>query len=358
MQTSYQPPRTYDTLLRRLPGKQMMSLSNELKVLVLGAGDRGKAHAKVWQEMQDAAVVAVVDSDIERATKLAEELGVARASNDFDAAIRSTDADIVSVGLPTFLHPQATILAAEHGKHIFCEKPVALTLEDADRMAEAVKFNGVQFALCFQRRAWANVGELRKRLLDGEIGRPVMARSVSAIEIRPKRLMHDKHGNGGPVVDGLCHYFDMWRWMFDSEPVRVCAGGMIFGKGKPELAHIAELAIDTAAIVVEFASGDIGMATWSWGLPPGMSLPGLEDSIGPAGAMTTSAGKLRILKQGNNETVVEFPYAEGTDVLASRFIEAIRTGIPMSPTLEDGKRATAISLAALESIESGQSVEM
>lgn len=89
-----------------------------------------------------------------------------------------------------------------------------------------------------------------------------------------------------------------------------------------------------------------------------MQVPGLEDFIGPDGSMTTSAGKLRILKQGNEEVVVELPHTEGTDVLVNRLVQAIRTGVVMLPTLEDGKRAMAVSLAALESIESGQSVEM
>lgn len=331
---------------------------SDLKVLVLGAGDRGRAHAKVWHDRDDAVVTEVVDVDVERAGRLAQELGIARASADFEAAIRATDADLVSVALPTFVHPQATMLAAERGKHLFCEKPVALTLEEADRMAEAVSANGVQFTLCFQRRGVASFSALREKLSEGAIGRPIMARTVSAIEIRPKRLMHDKYGNGGPVIDGLCHYFDLWRWLFDSEPIRVSAAGTTFGKGKPELSHIAELAVDTAAIVVEFASGDIGVAAWSWGLPPGMDLPGLEDYIGPDGAMYAGWDRLRLVKRGNEESVIPCDPAEGTAVLAGRFVEAIRTGVPMSPTLEDGRRATAVSLAALESIETKETVHL
>ena len=213
-----------------------------------------------------------VDIQPDRAERLAAACGLDRWYSDYREAVARDDVDVVSVCVPTSLHPAVTIFAAEHGKHILCEKPIALTVEAAQAMQAAAERNRVKLAVGFMRRYSPVLAELRA-LLANETGRPALYHAVDARELRPKREMHDPHANGGPVIDMGVHLFDLWSVIFDSQPVEVCAQGMALAQGRPEISHIPQAAVDTASIVVRYASGDVGSFVVTWGLPPKVTPP-------------------------------------------------------------------------------------
>ena len=112
----------------------------------------GTIHAQRWNALPDARVVAVVDIKPDRAERLAGACGLDRWYLDYREAVSRDDVNVVSVCIPTYLHSEVTVFAAEHGKHVLSEKPMALTLAGADAMIEAAARNGVKLGIGFMRR--------------------------------------------------------------------------------------------------------------------------------------------------------------------------------------------------------------
>jgi predicted dehydrogenase len=197
---------------------------------------------------------------------------------------------------------------------------------------------------------------------DGAIGRPVVHLQGNAAEVRPKIAMHDKHGNGGPLVDGWCHFVDIMRIVFGADPVRVYARGFIFAKGHPSLESIRDLAIDTASATVDFGSGDLMATTWSWGMPKGVRVPLLgETLLGPEGAIRMGQRAITLIGEGGEETAVaceRVPSPDATAALARDLTQWARGNGQSDVTGEEALIALKTSLAALQSIETGQPVDI
>ncbi len=171
--------------------------------------------------------------------------------------------------------------------------------------------------------------------------------------------MHDmRRGNGGPVVDICCHFFDLLRVILNAEPVWVTARGFTFAKGRKELREIEEVAPDTAAIIVEYSSRDLGVMTITWGLPPGAQGGNMEDILGPEGAIVLTSDKAKVIKEGGETREIGSP-AENEKAKDIRdFARAILEDVEPDVTGEDGRIALQVSLAALESIKSGEPVSL
>lgn len=330
----------------------------ELGVCVLGAGDMGNAHLAAWNTVQKVKLIAVADIDEERAAKAQEKHGVLSRSDDIHSAIAQDGVDVVSVCLPTHLHREGAEAAMRSGKSVLCEKPIALTVEDAQSMMRCRDETGATFGIGFCKRHLPQLAKLRELVQEGAIGRPVMYRFVGGMEIRFKPWIMDRRMGGGPIVDLCCHYFDQWRWVFSSEPVKVMAMGMTFAQGADELPGI-EVETDTATVLVEHASGDVGMISLSWGLPRGVSAPGGEQVLGAGGVIAVQGFKaLKLTRKGGEEQ--EFGEFEGDlqPRQEAAFAEAVRTGTAPVTGAEDGLIALKVSLAALESIRTGKAAEI
>ncbi len=340
-------------------------LDKTLGVCVVGAGAMGTLHATLWNRTPHAQVVAVVDSQSDRAKKLAHECELTHSYADYRKAIEQANVDVVSICVPTYLHPEIAIFAAEHGKHVLCEKPIALTVKDADAMIAAAERNKIQLTVGLMRRQSPVHSDLRTWLASGDLGRPVMYHSVDVREIRPKREMHDAQANGGPIIDMGVHLFDAWSYIFDSRPTQVYAQAHKLAEGRPELSHIKELAFDTATVVVHYASGDTGTFVVSWGLPPGANPEGTPDQIfGPKGMATVqyhrALQELRVLQEGNQWHTVSISECDLYQSEIQAFADLL-LGTPdgtLPATAQDGKAALQVALAALESIATGEVVNL
>jgi predicted dehydrogenase len=340
-----------------------MSDDRKLGVCIVGAGDMGTKHAERWRNVPEAEVVAVADIDGTRAEKLAQTHRLKTWYTDFRLAIGLPDVDVVSVCVPTCDHPEITIFAANRGKHVLCEKPIALTLAAVDQMVAAARQNRIKLGLGYMRRYSPITVELRAWLARGELGRPVMYHAVDVREIRPKREMHDARANGGPIIDMGVHLFDGWRFIFDSPPVQVFAQGLKLAQKRQELADIREIAYDTASIVVRYASGDIGSFVVSWGLPPGVTPPGRPDHIlGPHGLAEVTYGityqEVRVTRSGADAEVLAGSGRDMYQLEIDDFARAILDDRPLTTTAEDGRISLGVALAALKSIQSGRAVSL
>ncbi len=330
----------------------------------------GGEHARAWDNRRDAEVVAVCDPDESRCRELAGKYGTAGYARWHDA-IAHEGINVVSICSPVCFHRDLAVAAAEAGKHVLCEKPMALTLSDADDMIAAADANGVQLVVCHQYRGLGHF-QVLKRLVDNDtLGTPLHVHMTDIREVRPKLAMHRRSMNGGPVHDMSGHFFDLARMLTGSQAVSVTAVGGTFGRGKERLAGIDDLGYDAAEIQVRFEGEHCLSININWGLPEGTPEFSQEIIAGPNGMVRTvgaHAGEFEdddspILKKAviinngdGNRRVANPDYPRGPAVCIADLMRSVRTGEPGEFDGRSGRKALALIVAALESIESGKTV--
>jgi myo-inositol 2-dehydrogenase/D-chiro-inositol 1-dehydrogenase len=327
-----------------------------LRVAVLGAGDMGSRHLEAWTSLGHE-VVAIADANLERARAAAERYRIDRVFGDYRQALREPGSDVVSICMPLSEHAPATILAAGQGKHVFTEKPLCRNLAEAQEMQAAVGRAGVHFGIGFQRNFAQGVDILRQIAADGVFGRPMVFSSDLLQEVRPKRAMHDRSGNNGPLTDSGCHYYLLWQTVFRSRPSRAYARGRILGASRPEIAHLPQLTVDTAVVVVEFESGDLGTFTVSWGLAAGFQLRGRPDRIfGPVGGAEFEVNRCLTIYRGDAVEEIAIETKDLWRFEVDLFAQAVGGGPPFPYGFREGKQMIAVTQAIFESIDSGRPV--
>lgn len=247
-----------------------------LRIAVLGCGQISPLHLESWQKIPGAEVVCVVDIDKEKALARQREYGIAEISTDYNEIIARKDIDIIDVCLPTYLHKDAVVKAAKAGKDIFCEKPMARSLEDAKEMLDVANECKVKLQLGFVRRFSNDWLKMKELVESGILGEKVVWRSCSANHGAPTEWFFDKKLGGGPFLDGAVHNYDFAHIMF--------------GKVKKIDADLFRLgnkgdAFDTGTLMIEYENGNILQMNWSWALPWLSHGAWLEDYIGSEGAL-------------------------------------------------------------------------
>jgi predicted dehydrogenase len=244
---------------------------------------------------------------------------------------------------------------------VLCEKPIAIRLNDADRMIEAAAKNRVKLGVGFMRRHSPVLADLERFLVEGELGRPVMYHASDIREIRPKREMHDVQVNGGPVIDMAVHLIDLWATIFVSKPVSVSAQGLVLAAGRPEIAHVKQAAVDTATVLVKFDSGDIGTFVVTWGLPPKVTPESHPDQIYGAGGLGEvyygrNKQELRLMTEDGWWQTVSISHEDMYQNQIDAFVRWVSGEDEFPAKGEDGRLALQVALGALESIETGKTV--
>lgn len=245
------------------------------------------------------------------------------------------------------------VLAA--GKHVLCEKPVALTLSDAIRIKEAAARSSGELRIGFMRRFDPAFDQLMK--MHAIIGSPVLAQATIAAGIRPKLLMHDARANGGSIIDMCCHLFDTWAALFGSQAEVVSARGYTFGQDKAELAGIRNKAVDSAQLTLEYPGGAVGQVQVSWGLPRGIKPVEWHRYMGPDGLITVSWNERVTLHDGRGHTTwTENGIDPWREEIAQFHHELTAGASRQLATVDDGISALKTSLAALKAIRTKTAV--
>lgn len=328
-----------------------------ISVAIVGAGFMGGAHAANYVALGDRVRVKWVCSrSHEPAAKVAATVG-AEVTLELDAVLNDPEVDAVDVCVPTALHRDVTERALAAGKHVFLEKPIALTLEDAEAIVDAAERSGRILMVGLVLRFWPEYVELGRRLQAGDLGRPL---AVSAYRLSPPAdwndWMADKSQSGGVAVDLLVHDFDQTNRLL-GEPKSVFAR-------EPVPGHvIAAVAYDGADAVVEGSMGmpgsypfssnirvlcEDGAAEYTFRATPA------AEGEGNIGGVDPTARGLRLYRSGfEPETVT----AEAVDPWAPEiayFVECVEQARqPEEGTGEQARDALRVSLAANRSLESG-----
>ena len=161
---------------------------------IVGSGGMGGHHSRSLDKIDSARIVACADISEPTRAKLAEAHAIENVFEDYRDLLAMDEVEAVFVCLPTFLHRDAVVAAAEAGKHVFCEKPISMSLKSAQEMIDACDRAGVKLMVGFVRRFDHFWGKMRDIVSSGAIGRPVLWRNCSAsggparhCELHPKR---------------------------------------------------------------------------------------------------------------------------------------------------------------------------
>ena len=246
-----------------------------LHIGFIGCGGIARHHASCLAGMRNVRIVAAADIVARTARKFAADCGAGHAFTDYEKMLDLDRLDAVWVCTPTFQHAAPVVAAARAGKHVFCEKPMALNLRDALRMASVCQRHGVRLAIGFVRRFDPEWGKFKQVIQSGALGRPLVWRYLA--DGRPQNpWFRDAGKGGGPLMDGAVHNYDFAMQIFG--PVEsVQASALQFDP--------TSVGADTASVILNFASGDQHTLVWTWGMAPGSACTSLNDTIGPQGSL-------------------------------------------------------------------------
>ena len=224
-----------------------------MNVGVIGAGRIGKVHAEnLAVRIQETKVMALADVNLAAAQETGSRLNIPRVTADYRDLINAPDIQAIVICSATDTHTQIIIEAARAGKHIFCEKPIDLSLKKIDEALAVVAETGVKLHIGFNRRFDPNFNRIRSAVEHGEIGTPFRLHIVSR-DPAPPPISYIKV-SGGMFLDMTIHDFDMARFLIgsDVEEVYTLAGVKV----DPAIGEAGD--VDTAVIMLKFANGVMG----------------------------------------------------------------------------------------------------
>ncbi|HZO96780.1 MAG TPA: Gfo/Idh/MocA family oxidoreductase [Gaiellaceae bacterium] len=320
------------------------------RLAVVGAGRAGMLHAaNVRRWLAGAELACVVEPDAARARQAAAELEVP-ALPSLEDALRRGGIDGVVVTTPTFTHAELTLLAAGAGVHVFCEKPMALTVEECDRMIAAVEDAGVVLQVGFVRRFQPEFVEARRRIEAGDVGEPMLVKSLTRGPGLPPPWAHDPRLSNGLLAEVCSHDFDSCRWLAGSEIVRVYAETANF-KGEERGVRAAGF-YDNAVVALRFASGALGAIDGTcpadFGYDARVEVLGSEGLLVVGQLPALALLEARARGAGTVPTWSSWPqrFEQGYREELRAFVEAARTGSPPAAGGADGRAAVAAVRAA------------
>jgi myo-inositol 2-dehydrogenase/D-chiro-inositol 1-dehydrogenase len=229
-----------------------MHMSDKVRIGLVGTGRIGRVHTQTLiQHVPEADLQVVADVNAQSARECAQLFGVPKAAESFEQILADKSIEAVVICSSTDTHAPFIIQAAQAGKHIFCEKPIAADLARIDAALAAVEKAGVKLMLGFNRRFDSNHQRIKKAIQDGEIGTPHLLHIVSR-DPAPPPIEYVKV-SGGMFFDMTIHDFDMARFLLGEVVEVYAAAGVLVD---PAIGQAGD--IDTAVVTLKFASGALG----------------------------------------------------------------------------------------------------
>jgi len=226
----------------------------KLGVGIIGLGRMGQIYASHLAALAQVRIVSVSDVVADRAEAIADEFGAGSWTTDYQEILSDGQIQAVFVTSPTSTHREVVVAAAQAGKAIFCEKPIALSLEDTDEMIAAIEGHGVMFQAGFMRRFDRGYAAAKQKIGAGAIGKPVTFKSIGRDPFCPDLEYARPSVSGGLILDMAIHDFDLGRWLMDAEVQRVYTEGGTLAF--PQLNTVGD--IDNAVVNMRFENGTLG----------------------------------------------------------------------------------------------------
>ena len=340
-----------------------------VQVGLVGSQFISTLHAEALQHCPHAQLAAVASPTPGNAARFAERFGIPHAFTDYGELLARPEIQLVVVGVPNDLHCQVVLDAAAAGKHVVIEKPLCVSLADADRMIAACRHAGVKLMyaeeLCFAPK----YVRLKQLLDSGALGTPTLLKQSEKHDGPHAPHFWDVNRSGGGVtMDMGCHAIEFFRWMLGRPPIK-----SVYAQMSTQVHGAKTRGDDNAILILEFANGVVCVAEESW-----TKLGGMDDRAeahGSAGvayadllhgnAIETYSNRgydYAVEKAGSTQgwsfTIYEEAWNYGFHAEMAHFVDCVRNDRTPLVTGEDGRVVLEVIYAAYESARTGRKVEL
>jgi predicted dehydrogenase len=343
------------------------------RVGIIGAGHMGRAHARAWQENARTDVAGIADVLLDRAEATAAEFGVPDAVADYRLLLERSTIDLVAVCTPPFAHCEPSVDALRAGKHVICEKPFTLRVEEAESMVDAARAAGRYLTMCSARGRYTAAALRARALVEaGELGRVYHARSsqfrqrgrpgIDILQDATWFLSRDRAG-GGALIDIGVYEIDLMLWLMGNPAVRSVSAATFMGIGSPVTGAPAQDVEDHASLFCQLDNGGSLLLEIAWA----SNLAGqntrfvLGDRAGLRfGPLTLFSSPEPGSRDCRSEQVlaVEDSQGGGLPGLIQGMVEALDGGLPPMTPAEDALQVTRVIDAAYRSAGEGRPVSL
>jgi len=317
---------------------------------VLGAGIIAKSFMEAAPNVADLEVATVCDIDENRARSLAEPQNIAWET-DYHAVLADDSIQAVYIALPHHLHEEVAIAAAEAGVHILLEKPMANSLQEADRMLSAQKRAGIKLMIGFTHRFHSELETAKRLIAAGELGQLTLAVDVMTTGgVIPGWFWQKSEAGGGVLHVNGAHSFDRLRWLMGSEIVEVFAYTDTYDSRKT--------VEDSAVVALRFANGAMGATVHNWVTDSPVPFKCDLDIHGTEGALRIDTWNALEFSNADHTWVQRRERDDMFQKEIGEFVSAILEDREPRVTGEDGRRSLACVQAAYESARTGMPVRL
>ena len=345
---------------------------DKVRFVIVGAGVMGKVHAKNMKTAENSQLVAICDVNREAGEALAREYGV-KYFDKYEDCFESGEVEAAIVATPHYFHPPIAVAAMERGIHVLCEKPLAVTVSEADRMAEEATKSGVRYGVMFQRRTHPAFRKARELIDSGALGEIWRTMMVETEWFRPQAYYNSggwrgtwAGEGGGVLMNQAPHSLDIFTWL-TGLPAKV--------DGRVATLHHDIEVEDTASAMLTYANGGSGYFTTSTWEYPGESMIRV---IGSEGVLQIN-GRKQMRMGKSTPGALEFsrtsqemfgtPKVEWTEikteeapwgsaVVAENFAQSVRDGRELTAPGVDGGRSLELANAIVLSSYKGKPVTL
>jgi UDP-N-acetylglucosamine 3-dehydrogenase len=310
----------------------------KIRVGVIGVGAMGKHHSRIYSEMRAVELVGVADIDVQAALELAAKYNT-EAFNDIEHLLKN-DLDAVSIAVPTSLHKDTALKAANHGVHMLIEKPIAESLKSADTIIDVARRENLKLMIGHVERFNPVILTLKKLIAAGKLGE-ILSISCRRVGPYPPRIK-----DVGIIIDLAVHDIDAISYLYGKKAMKVYAIG---GNNS----HIKE---DYASILLQYEAKKSGIVETNWLTPHKIRKITVTGTEGVAHADYLEQS-LEIWKEEERREV-QIEKREPLKNELEHFVHAIVNAEEPSPSGEEGKYALYVALSAIKSYEKGETIHL
>ena len=344
-------------------------MSEKVRVGLVGSQFVSSIHARSFAACAEAELVAVASPTPGNAEKFAAEHNIPNHFTDYRQLLAMSDLDLIVIGAPNNVHCQITVDAAAAGKHVVCEKPLAMNLAEAVQMIDACKTAGVKLMyaeeLCFAPK----YVRLKQLLDSGALGDPTLLKQSEKHDGPHAPHFWDVERSGGGVaMDMGCHAVQFFRWLLGNAPIK-----SVYAQLQTQVHTDKTKGDDNALLIFEFEGGCVALAEESWS-----KLGGMDDRSEVYGSKGVAYADLlhgnaietysstgydyAVEKAGDTKgwtfTMFEEEWNYGFHQEMAHFVDCVQNDKRPLVTGEDGRAVLEAIMAAYESAGTGRKVKL
>lgn len=338
---------------------------DNVNLAIIGAGRMGKLHANNFEYIKNSKVKAIVDKDEVSGKKLANDVN-AEYYNDYTMALEDKEVDAIIIATPILSHKKFIIEGIQAGKHVFCEKPLTLTMEDAYEIKNVIKNHDKKFQLAFMRRFDEDFLFAKNKIEEGAIGTPVYIRSTGRDPgLPPVPGWGAEPEKCGDISFELCsHDYDSIRWLLNDEVSEVYAKSNILSSHEEAKITGGKMISDTLVISLQFSRGALGSIDGLLNIKYGYDAR--MEIVGDQGVLLVGTPNYNNVVMGNNNKVLEAisspsfidRFKDAYVKETQHFISCIREDKEPKVGIKDGIEAVRIAYKVNQSIDLNKPVKL